>query len=141
MWDKNVLTLIWRILWICFKWIHSSQSLFFLNVFYPVFLKSILWCLEVGLVELEIKRCCIISSWWIICFTLQAEGGAPEPKYSDLNSLVADYMKKGDKNGLAFGLKFPVPPDRGEEVDSGVYMCHIKQSIVAAFIQQEHTIL
>lgn len=57
-----------------------------------------------------------------ICFTLQAEGGAPEPKYSDLNSLVADYMKKGDKNGLAFGLKFPVPPDRGEEVDSGVYM-------------------
>eukprot|EP00105_Crassostrea_gigas_P035660 XP_019919808.1 PREDICTED: phosphatidylinositol 3,4,5-trisphosphate 5-phosphatase 2 isoform X4 [Crassostrea gigas] len=50
--------------------------------------------------------------------SIQAEGGAPEPKYSDLNSLVADYMKKGDKNGLAFGLKFPVPPDRGEEVDS-----------------------
>lgn len=33
----------------------------FFNVFYPVFLKSIFWCLEVGLVELEIKRCrCII---------------------------------------------------------------------------------
>lgn len=73
---------------------------------------------------------------------MQAEGGAPEPKYSDLNSLVADYMKKGDKNGLAFGLKFPVPPDRGEEVDSGVYMSYIKQFInIAAFIQQEHTIL
>lgn len=63
---------------------------------------------------------------FILLMNLQAEGGAPEPKYSDLNSLVADYMKKGDKNGLAFGLKFPVPPDRGEEVDSGVYMSHIK---------------
>lgn len=73
---------------------------------------------------------------------LQAEGGAPEPKYSDLNSLVADYMKKGDKNGLAFGLKFPVPPDRGEEVDSGVYMSHIKLSIIiTAFTQQEYTVL
>lgn len=60
---------------------------------------------------------------------LQAEGGAPEPKYSDLNSLVADYMKKGDKNGLAFGLKFPVPPDRGEEVDSGVYIYEPHQII------------
>ncbi|XP_022335405.2 phosphatidylinositol 3,4,5-trisphosphate 5-phosphatase 2A-like isoform X2 [Crassostrea virginica] len=50
--------------------------------------------------------------------SIQAEGGAPEPKYADLNSLVADYMKRGDKNGLAFGLKFPVPPDKGEEVDS-----------------------
>ncbi|XP_062578333.1 phosphatidylinositol 3,4,5-trisphosphate 5-phosphatase 1-like isoform X3 [Saccostrea cucullata] len=50
--------------------------------------------------------------------SIQAEGGAPEPKYPDLNSLVADYIKRGDKNGLAFGLKFPVPPDKGEEVDS-----------------------
>ena len=58
-----------------------------------------------------------------VSVNLQAEGGAPEPKYADLNSLVADYMKRGDKNGLAFGLKFPVPPDKGEEVDSGLFLC------------------
>lgn len=39
-----------------------------------------------------------------------------------MNFLVVDYMKKGDKNGLAFGLKFFVFLDRGEEVDLGVYM-------------------
>lgn len=32
----------------------------FFNVFYFVFFKLIFWCFEVGLVELEIKRCCCI---------------------------------------------------------------------------------
>ncbi|KAK3094659.1 hypothetical protein FSP39_004619 [Pinctada imbricata] len=50
--------------------------------------------------------------------SVQAEGGAPEPRYADLNSLVADYIKKEDKNGLAYALKHPVPPERSDDADS-----------------------
>lgn len=50
---------------------------------------------------------------------LQAEGGILEPKYNNLNELIADYIKKGDKNGLTYALKIPVSPERGEEFDSG----------------------
>ncbi|OWF40904.1 Phosphatidylinositol 3,4,5-trisphosphate 5-phosphatase 2 [Mizuhopecten yessoensis] len=50
--------------------------------------------------------------------SVQAEGGNVEPKYNNLNELIADYIKKGDKNGLIYAMKVPVSPERGEDPDT-----------------------
>ena len=44
--------------------------------------------------------------------SVQAEGGTLDPKYNNLNELVADYINKQEKNGLSFALKYPVSPER-----------------------------
>ncbi|XP_033760174.1 phosphatidylinositol 3,4,5-trisphosphate 5-phosphatase 2A-like [Pecten maximus] len=50
--------------------------------------------------------------------SVQAEGGNVEPKYNNLNELIADYIKKAEKNGLIFAMKVPVSPERGDDPDT-----------------------
>ena len=46
-------------------------------------------------------------------------GGARETSYSDLNALIGEYMTQKMKNGLVYALKFPLSPERDDDMDSG----------------------
>ncbi|KAK2141793.1 hypothetical protein LSH36_1040g00083, partial [Paralvinella palmiformis] len=39
---------------------------------------------------------------------IQAEKGVPERKYTDLATLVSEYLNRGTQNGLVYALKHPV---------------------------------
>jgi len=56
------------------------------------------------------------------CFHLiQAEKGVPERKYTDLATLVSEYLNRGTQNGLVYALKHPVEVQETADTDSGMY--------------------
>ena len=49
--------------------------------------------------------------------SIQTEGER-ETSYSELNALISLYMSKEMKNGLVYALKFPLSPERDDDMDS-----------------------
>ena len=53
-------------------------------------------------------------------FYFQSETGTIQRGYNDLTELIADYIKRGDQNGLAGALIHPIPVEGiTEELESG----------------------
>ena len=50
---------------------------------------------------------------------IQSETGTIQKGYSDLTELIADYIRKGDQNGLSVALIHPIPC-RGNAGRAGV---------------------
>ena len=49
--------------------------------------------------------------------SIQTEGER-ETSYSELHALISIYMSKEMKNGLVYALKFPLSPERDDDMDS-----------------------
>ena len=55
-----------------------------------------------------------------LIFPLQSETGTIQKGYNDLTELIADYIRKGDQNGLSGSLIHPIPVEgMQEELESG----------------------
>ena len=64
-------------------------------------------------------------------FLLQSETGTIQKGYNDLTELIADYIRKGDQNGLSGSLIHPIPVEgMQDEQDSGILMAAILVSIL-----------
>ena len=57
--------------------------------------------------------------------TTQAERGVQERKFSDLESLVKDYLTRRSRNGLMCALRHPVAIQEPLDDDSGTYITYI----------------
>ena len=62
----------------------------------------------------------------ILHFLLQSETGTIQKGYNDLTELIADYIRKGDQNGLSGSLIHPIPVEgMQDEQDSGILLAAI----------------
>jgi len=66
-----------------------------------------------------------------MCSIFQSETGTIQRGYSDLPSLIAEYIRKGEHNGLAAALVHPIPPE-GSMEDQDVSGNCVEQSFKIA---------